>query len=190
MAEIVDTSKFYPGLKLKWQGGLWEIVDCQHHMKGRGGAVMKCKLRNLDTGSIVENSFVSGERFERIVFDEKPAQYIFLDGDSYVFMDMESYDQIYLTKEVLGPALNYLTDNLNVSLDMYEGCIMGIELPNSVTLQIVETQPGFKGDTVAGGGKPATLETGLTITVPMFVENGETIVVDTRTGEYIERAKK
>ncbi len=189
MAQIVDTSKFYPGLKFKWQDGLWEVVECQHHSKGRGGAVMKCKLRNIDTGSIVENSFVSGERFERIVFDERPAQFIFQDGDNYVFMDLESYDQIYLTKEVLGTALNYLTDNLEVDLDVYEGRIMGIELPKSVVLKIVDTSPSFKGDTVSGGGKPATLATGLTITVPMFVENGEEVVVDTRTGEYLERAK-
>ena len=188
MADIVDTSKFYPGMKLKWQGGLWEVVDCQHHMKGRGGAVLKCKLRNLDTGSISENSFVSGnDKFERIVFDEKPAQYSYKDGDHYVFMDMESYEEVYLTKETLGPALNYLTDNLEVSLDMYEGKVMGITLPNSVVLKIVDTQPNFKGDTAAGGGKPATMETGLVITVPMFVMNGESVVVDTRTGEYIER---
>ncbi len=189
MAQIVDTSKFYPGLKIKWQNGLWEVVDCQHHMKGRGGAVMKCKLRNLDNGSNVEKSFTSGERFERIVFEEKPAQFIFKDGSNYVFMDLESFDQIPLTEEVLGPAMNYLTDNLEVHLDVFEGRIMGIELPTSVTLQIVDTAPSFKGDTVSGGGKPATLETGLTVTVPMFVENGEVIVVDTRTGQYLERAK-
>lgn len=190
MGEIVDTSRFYPGLKFKWQDALWEVVDCQHHMKGRGGAVMKCKLRNIDTGSISENSFVSGERFERITFDEKPAQFSFVEGDNYVFMDLESYDQIPLSKEVLGPALNYLTDNLEVNLDVYEGRIMGIELPNSVTLTVVETQPSFKGNTVSGGGKPAKLSTGLTINVPMFIEPGEDIIVDTRTGEYIERAKK
>ncbi len=191
MADIVDTSKFYPGMKLKWQGGLWEVVECQHHMKGRGGAVLKCKLRNLDSGSISENSFVSGnDKFERIVFEEKPAQYSYKDGDNYVFMDMESYDQVYLSKEVLGPALNYLTDNLEVSLDMYEGRIMGITLPNSVVLKIVDTQPNFKGDTASGGGKPATLETGIVVTVPFFVGNGESIVVDTRTGEYVERVKK
>ena len=130
------------------------------------------------------------DKFERIVFDEKPAQYSYKDGDHYVFMDMESYEEVYLTKETLGPALNYLTDNLEVSLDMYEGKVMGITLPNSVVLKIVDTQPNFKGDTAAGGGKPATMETGLVITVPMFVMNGESVVVDTRTGEYVERVKK
>ncbi len=192
MADVmVDTSKFYPGMKMKWQGGLWEIVDCQHHMKGRGGALLKCKLRNLDTGSIAESSFVSGKDvFERVIFDEKPAQYSYKDGDHYVFMDMENFEEVYLTEEQLGSALKYLTDNLEVNLDMYEGRVMGITLPNSVVLQITDTQPNFKGDTAAGGGKPATLETGIVVTVPMFVLTGEYVVVDTRTGEYIERAKK
>ena len=127
---------------------------------------------------------------QHVVFDEKPAQYSYKDGDNYVFMDMESYDEVRLSKEVLGPALNYLTDNLEVSLDMYEGRVMGITLPNSVVLKIIDTQPNFKGDTASGGGKPATLETGIVVNVPFFVANGESIVVDTRSGEYIERVKK
>ena len=190
MAQVVDTSKFYVGLKIRWQDGMWEIVDYQHHKMGRGGAVVKTKLRNIDTGSIVENGFRAGERFERIVFEEKPAQYIYKEGDSYVFMDMETYDHISLPAEVLGSAPHYLIDNLEVRLDLFEGRIMGIELPNSVTLKIAETAPAFKGDTVSGSGKPATMETGLVVNVPMFVESGESVVVDTRTGEYIERAKK
>lgn len=190
MAQVVDTSDFYTGLKIKWQDGLWEVVDYQHHKMGRGGAVVKTKLRNVDTGSIVENGFRAGERFERVIFDEKPAQYIYQDGDDYVFMDMDSFDHMHLSKEVLGNALNYLVDNLEVNLELYEGRIMGIELPNSVELEIVETAPAFKGDTVSGGGKPATMQTGLVVNVPMFIETGEHVIVDTRTGAYIERAKK
>jgi elongation factor P len=190
MAQVVDTSKFYPGIKIVWQEGMWEVVEFQHHKMGRGGAVVKTKLRNLDTGSIIENAFRSGEKFDRIVFEEKPAQFLYQDGDSYVFMDMVSYDQIYLSTEVLGKAIKYLTDNIEVTLEMYGERIMGIELPNSVTLKIIETSPNFKGDTASGGGKPAITETGLTVTVPMFVEVGEDIVVDTRTGAYLERAKK
>ncbi|HOO64702.1 MAG TPA: elongation factor P [Synergistaceae bacterium] len=190
MAQVVDTSDFHAGMKIKWQDDIWEILDCQHHKMGRGGAIIKTKVRNLVSGSIVENSFRSGERFERIIFDEKPAQYLYQDGDSYIFMDMESYDQLYIPKETLGNAVHYLTDNLEVALEMFEGRIMALSLPKSVELQVVETDPGFKGDTVSGGGKPATLETGLTITVPMFVNVGERVVVDTRTGTYLERAKK
>jgi elongation factor P len=190
MAQVVDTSDFHSGMKIRWQDGIWEILDCQHHKMGRGGAIVKTKLRNLVAGSIVENSFRSGERFERIIFEEKPAQYLYQDGDSYIFMDMESYDQLYIPRDVLGNAVNYLTDNLEVALQMFEGRIMALELPKSVELQVVETDPGFKGDTVSGSGKPATLETGLTVGVPMFVNVGERVVVDTRTGEYLERAKK
>lgn len=190
MAQIVDTSKFYPGIKIVWQDGLWEVVEFQHHKMGRGGAVVKTKLKNLDSGSIIENAFRSGEKFDRIVFDERPAQFLYQDGESYVFMDMVNYDQIYLSGEVLGRAVSYLTDNLEVTLQMYGDRIMGIDLPNSVVLKIIETAPNFKGDTASGGGKPATTETGLTVTVPMFIENGEDIVVDTRTAAYLERAKK
>jgi elongation factor P len=157
---------------------------------GRGGAIVRTKLRNLESGSIVENSFRSGEKLERVVFDDKAAQYLYQDGENYVFMDLENYDQIYIHKDSLGSAASFLTDNLEVSLEMYEGKIMGIELPTSVELKVVETSPGFKGDTVSGSGKPATLETGLTLTVPMFIETGEVIVVDTRTGEYLERARR
>jgi len=157
---------------------------------GRGGAIVRGKLRNLETGGSVEQSFKSGERFERVIFEEKPAQYQYQDGDDYVFMDMESFDQVYLSKDMLGDAIKYLIDNLEVSFDMYEGRVMGIELPKSVELKITDTPPGFKGDTASGGGKPAQTETGLVVTVPFFVENGEVVVVDTRTGEYLERAKK
>ena len=156
---------------------------------GRGGAIVRGKLRNLQTGSGVDQSFKSGERFERVVFDEKPAQYQYKDGEDFVFMDMESYDQVTLTPDVLGDTAKYLIDDLEVSFDMYEGRVMGIELPNQVVMQVTDTPPGFKGDTASGGGKPATTETGLVINVPFFVENGEMVVVDTRTGEYLERAK-
>ena len=190
MAQVVDTSDFRPGLKIKWEGGMWSILECSHHKMGRGGAIMRAKLRNLETGSSIEQSFKSGERFERIIFDEKPAQYQYKDGKDYVFMDMESYDQVTLSEDALGDVIKYLVDSLEVNFDMYEGRVMGIELPKSVELLISDTAPGFKGDTASGGGKPATTQTGLVVTVPFFVENGETIVVDTRTGEYLERAKK
>lgn len=189
MAQIVDTTDFYSGLKLKWQDGIWEIVDYDHHKMGRGGAVVRTKLRNVDTGSAVENSFRPGDKFERVIYEDKPAQYSYKDGDDFVFMDLASYDQLTLTPEVLGDAVKYLQDDLEVKIEFYEGRIMGIELPKSVVLEVTDTPPSFKGDTVTGGGKPATLNTGLVVTVPVFVEVGEKIVVDTRTGLYLERAK-
>lgn len=190
MAQVVDTTDFYVGLKFRWQDGIWEIVEYDHHKMGRGGAVVRTKLRNVETGSIVENSFKPGEKFERIVYEEKPAQYSYRDGEDYVFMDLATYDQMTLTPAVLGEAAKYLVDDLEIKLEMFEGKIMGIELPKSVILKVTDTPPSFKGDTVTGGGKPATLETGLVVTVPVFIEPGEEIVVDTRTGLYLERAKK
>mgnify|MGYP001158843491 FL=1 len=190
MAQVVDTSDFRPGIKIKWENGIWQIVDCQHHKMGRGGAIIRGKMRNLETGSIIEQSFKSGERFERVIFEETAAQYLYREGENYVFMDLSSYDQVYISKEALGDGIKYLKENLEVNLEMFEGRIMGIELPNSVELKIVSTTPGFKGDTVTGAGKPATLETGAVVSVPMFIEQDEVIIVDTRTGEYIERAKK
>ena len=190
MAQVVDTTDFYVGLKFRWQDGIWEIVEYDHHKMGRGGAVVRTKLRNVESGSIVENSFKPGEKFERIIYEEKPAQYSYRDGTDYVFMDLATYDQMTLSPQVLGEATKYLVDGLEIQIEFFEGKVMGIELPKSVTLKVVDTPPSFKGDTVSGGGKPATLETGLVVTVPVFVEPGEDVVVDTRTGLYLERAKK
>lgn len=188
-SQVVDTTDFYVGLKFKWQDGMWEIVGYDHHKMGRGGAVVRTKLRNIISGSIVENSFKPGEKFDRIIFEDKPAQFSYMDGEDYVFMDHSTYDQMTITKETLGDAAKYLVDDLEVMIEFYEGRIMGIELPKSVILEVVDTSPSFKGDTVTGGGKPATLSTGLVINVPIFVESGEKVVVDTRTGLYLERAK-
>jgi elongation factor P len=188
-SQIADTSDFYVGLKFKWQDGIWEIVEYDHHKMGRGGAVVRTKLRNVDSGSIVENSFRPGEKFERVIYEERRAQFSYMDGEDYVFMDHATYDQMTITKKTLGNAVDYLIDDLEVMIEFYEGRIMGIELPKSVILEVVETSPSFKGDTVTGGGKPATLSTGIVVTVPVFVETGEKIVVDTRTGLYLERAK-
>ncbi len=187
---VVDTSDFRVGMFIKWNDEIWQIVDCQHHKMGRGGAIVRTKLKNFSTGAIVDQSFRSGERFERIVFDTKPAQYLYKDGDMYVFMDLGNYDQVYLTEDSIGEAHKYLVDSMEVSLLEYEGKIYGVELPLTVELKVVDTPPGYKGDTVSAGTKPATLETGLVIQVPMFINVGDVVVVDTRTGEYVERVKK
>jgi len=188
-SQVAETSDFYVGLKFKWQDGIWEIVEYDHHKMGRGGAVVRTKLRNVDSGSIVENSFRPGEKFERVIYEDRRAQFSYMDGEDYVFMDHATYDQMTISKKTLGSAVNYLVDDLEVMIEFYEGRIMGIELPKSVVLEVVETSPSFKGDTVTGGGKPATLSTGLVVTVPVFVETGEKVVVDTRSGLYLERAK-
>lgn len=190
MAQVVDTSDFYAGMKIRWQDGIWEVVDFQHHKMGRGGATVRTKIKNLDTGSTIENSFRSGERFERIIFEDKPAQYSYKDGDSYIFMDLSTYDQLSIPEDVLGNVVNYLVDDMEVQIEFFEGKIMGIEIPKSVEMKVIDTPPGFRGDTVSSSGKPAKLETGITITVPLFINVDDTIIVDTRTGQYVERAKK
>ena len=188
--EVTDTTKFYVGLKLRWQGAIWEIVEYSHHKMGRGGAVVRTKLRNVETGALKENAFNPGEKFERIIYEDKPAQYSYRDGEDYVFMDLATYEEMRLSPQVLGDAAKYLVDDIEIQIEYFEGKVMGIELPKSVTMKVVDTPPAFKGDTVTGGGKPATLETGLVVTVPVFIESGEDVVVDTRTGLYLERAKK
>jgi elongation factor P len=190
MAQVVSTTDFYVGLKFRWQNGIWEIVEFDHHKMGRGGAVVRTKLRNVETGSAVENSFKPEEKFERVVYDERAAQYSYKDGADYVFMDLATYDQLAISPATLGDAVKYLVEDMEIKLEIFEDRIMGVELPKSVVLKVVDTPPSFKGDTVTGGGKPATLETGITVTVPVFVDPGEAIVVDTRTGSYLERAKK
>ncbi len=190
MAQVADTTDFYVGLKFRWQDAIWEIVEFDHHKMGRGGAVVRTKLRNVETGSAVENSFKPGEKFERIIYEDKPAQFSYKDGEDYVFMDLATYDELKISPEALGEAVKYLVDDMEIKIEVFEGKIMGIELPKSVILKVVDTPPSFKGDTVSGGGKPAVLETGITVTVPVFVESDELIVVDTRTGLYLERAKK
>ena len=166
------------------------VVEREFVNPGKGTAFARCKMKNLKDGSVLTQTIKTPDMVEDATVETVTCQYQYTDADNYVFMDMESYDEVRLSKEVLGPALNYLTDNLEVSLDMYEGRVMGITLPNSVVLKIIDTQPNFKGDTASGGGKPATLETGIVVNVPFFVANGESIVVDTRSGEYIERVKK
>ena len=189
MAQVVDTTDFHVGMKIKWEGGIWAIESFSHHKMAQR-AMVRAKLRNVETGSAVENSFVPGERFERVVYEEKPAQYSYKDGDDYVFMDLATYDQMPISKEALGDAVKYLVDEMEIKIAFFEGKIMGIELPKSVVLKVMETAPNFKGDTVSGGGKPAVLETGITVTVPVFIEPGENVSVDTRSGQYLERAKK
>jgi len=190
MAQVVSAIDFYVGLKLKWQDGIWEIESVDHHKQAMGRALIRAKLRNVKSGSATENSFKPEEKFDRVVYDERPAQFSYRDGVDYVFMDLATYDQMTLSPETLGNATKYLVEEMEIKLEIFEDKIMGVELPKSVVLKVTDTPPGFKGDTVSGGGKPATLETGITVTVPIFVEPGEAIVVDTRSGLYLERAKK
>ncbi len=184
---MISTADFCNGLNLEFEGQIYTIVWFQHHKPGKGGAVMRVKLKNLHTGSTVERTFKSGEKFVEVVLERNKKQYLYNDGTNYAFMDVENYDQLSLSKEDLGENVKFLQENMEIDVVWYKGKILGIELPTTVDLVITYTEPGIKGDTVSSTMKPATVETGATVLVPLFINNGDKIRVDTRTGEYVQR---
>ncbi len=168
-------------------GNLYRVLEYQHVKLGRGNAVIKTKLRNLKTGATIERTFQSGGRVQDVRLDHHQVQYLYNDGENYHFMDLETFEQPVLSKEMLGDAALYLKENVTVDLLTYDGKPIEVELPTTVDLKVIETAPGFKGDTASGGGKPATLETGVVVTVPFFVNVGDIVRVDTRDGSYVTR---
>ena len=167
---------------------LVQVVDFQHVKPGKGHAFVRTTLRNVRTGSVVDRTFRAGEKVERAIVDKRSMQFVYRDGADYVLMDDQTYDQIQVTSTTLGDAMNYMVEQGTTVILMYGDEVIGVELPASVELVITETEPGLQGDRVSGARKPATLETGLTVQVPLFIENGERIKVDTRSGEYLSRA--
>jgi elongation factor P len=166
---------------------LYYVVDYSHNKTGRGGALIRLKIRSLRTGSIIERTFSASEKFRRVFLDKRKVQFLYRDGDEFHFMDTETYEQQMLTIDNVGDAANYLKDGQIVEMLMRETTPLGIELPAAVELAIAQTDPWIKGDTASGGGKPATVETGLRVTVPLFVNTGDMVKIDTRTGDYLER---
>lgn len=185
---MISVTDLRNGTKVEMEGGLWETIDYQHQKIGRGGAKVVAKFRNLESGSIVDRSFSAAEKLQDIFVEGRPMQYLYKDGQDFIFMDLETYDQSSLPTVLAGDAARFLKENTNVEVQFYREKPLKITLPNQVELQIVQTDPGLRGDTVSGGSKPARLESGATIQVPLFIEQGETIRVDTRTGEYLGRA--
>jgi elongation factor P len=186
---VIATSDFRKGMKIEHKGAPHEIVDFQHHKMGRGGAIVRTKLKNLITGSIFDDSFKGGEKFQVPNLDERSMQYLYNDGEQYHFMDNETYEQIPLTAEQLGDAKKFLKENMMVQILLYSASPIAVEVPMFVELTIVKTDPGVKGDTASGGSKPAVLESGVTVKVPFHLNEGDIIKIDTRTSEYIERVK-
>jgi elongation factor P len=184
---MISTGDLKKGISIELDGQLYTIVDWQHIKMGRGGAIVRTKLRNLRSGSLTERTFDAGERFQRAFLERRPVQYSYNEGDTYYFMDNESYETIPLTGEQLGDARNYLLDGMQLEIVSYNDEPLSVELPPTVDLAVTYTEPGFKGDTATGGTKPATLETGLVVQVPLFVTTGEKIRVKTDTGTYVER---
>jgi elongation factor P len=186
---LISTSDFRKGLKLEYKGDPYEIVDFQHVKMGRGGAIVKTKMKNLKTGGVVEETIRSGEKFPTPELEEKKMQYLYTQDDLFYFMDQETYEQTSLTAGQLGDARLFLKENIEVKILYYKGQPLNVELPTFIELVVAKTEPGFKGDTASGGGKPATLETGAAVRVPFHINEGDTIKVDTRTSEYIERVR-
>jgi len=186
---LISTSDFRKGLKIEFRGDPYEIVDFLHVKMGRGGANVKTKMKNLKTGGVVEETIRSGEKFPTPELEERKMQFLYMQDGLYYFMDQETYEQLPLTSEQLGNAKLFLKENIEVKILSYKGTPLNVELPMFIELVITQTDPGYKGDTASGGGKPATLETGAVVRVPFHINEGDTIKVDTRTSEYIERVK-
>jgi elongation factor P len=184
---MITTGDLRRGITLEMDGRLYQVLEWEHIKMGRGSAQVRLRLKDVRAGHITERTFQAGSKFNRARVDRRPAQFMYVAEGLYYFMDTESYDQIPLSRDLLGDGANYLKENLECELLVYQDQPIGVELPDSVTLRIEQTDPGFKGDTAQGGRKPARLETGMTINVPLFVNSGETIRVDTRSGEYLER---
>ena len=184
----MSTNELKNGMHLNLDDGLFQVVDFQHVKPGKGHAFVRSTLKNARTGAVVERTFRAGEKVERAMIDKRDMQYLYRDGDGYVFMDNKTYDQITVGAETLGDAVNYVVDGSTMVLEFYGDEIVGLDLPAAVELDIAETEPGVQGDRVSGARKPATLVTGLLVQVPLFVEPGQTIKVDTRSGEYLSRA--
>jgi elongation factor P len=184
---LIETNDFRPGTAFEMDGKLLTVVNVEHIKLARAGAVIKAKLRNIRDGSIFEQSFRSGDKYKVVRIEKLPAQYLYSDGDIYHFMDTATFDQIALNGPMLADALPFMKESQQVNLLKYEDSVIGVELPITVELTVAQTDPGLRGDTVSGATKPAKLETGATLNVPLFVNTGDVLKVDTRTGNYIER---
>ena len=184
---MISTGELKKGVTIELDGDLWQILDYHHIKMGRGSAQVRITLRNIKRGQTIERSFQAGTKWPRATMEKRPVQFLYRDGDDFHFMDTDTYDQFMLRGEQLGDAVQYMKDGMSVDRTTYQGETIGVELPVTVDLNVVATEPGFAGDTAQGARKPATLETGLTVSVPLFVSEGDTVRVDTRTGEYQTR---
>ncbi len=184
----ISTNDLKNGMALNLPEGLMTVVEFQHVKPGKGGAFVRTKLKNFRSGAVIERTFRADEKVPLAMIDKREMQYLYREGPALVFMDSETYDQLHVDTSDLGDAVNYLKEGDSAVLPIYNEQVVGVDLPAAVELTVAETEPGVKGDRVSGARKPATLETGLVVQVPLFIEPGESIKVDTRTGEYLARA--
>ena len=183
-----STNDLKNGMSLNLPEGLFSVVEFQHVKPGKGGAFVRTKLKNLRSGAVIERTYRADEKLDQAIIDKRDMQFLYRDGTDYVFMDTSSYEQMQASPDTLGSAPDYLKEGDAANLQMYNGEIVGVDLPASVELTVTDTEPGVQGDRVSGARKPATLQTGLVVQVPLFVNPGDAIKVDTRTGEYLTRA--
>ena len=185
---MITAGDFKKGITVEWDGGVWTIVDFQHVKPGKGAAFVRTKIKNVMTGAVVERSFNPTDKMPKAIIETKEMQYVYSDGDLFYFMDLESYEQIPLTKDQVDDATMYVKEGTNVTIRFFKGSAFSVEAPNFVVLEVANTEPGFAGNTASNTYKPATMETGLELQVPLFINIGDKIKIDTRVPEYLGRA--
>ena len=185
---MISSNDFRPGVTIDLDGDAYQVIEFQHVKPGKGAAFVRTKMKNIRTGSTVERTFDAGEKVPKAHLDRRDMQYLYHDGEFYIFMDEQTYDQLSVTEAQIGLGIKFLIENMTCSVLFFKDEIMGIDLPAQVTLRVTETEPGIKGDTASGGSKPATLETGAVVKVPFFINEGDLLRINTKNGEYIERA--
>lgn len=185
---MISVNDFKTGLTIEFDNGLWQVLDFQHVKPGKGAAFVRSKLRNLRNGNIQEKTFRGGEKVEKAHIENKKMQYLYASGDAHTFMDSNTYDQIDLQSDQIERELKFIKENMEVAVITHDEEVLGVELPNNVELAVTDTEPGIKGDTASGGTKSATLETGITVQVPFFINNGDVLIISTSEGKYVSRA--
>ncbi|CDO01920.1 Elongation factor P [Oceanobacillus picturae] len=185
---MISVNDFKTGLTIEVDNDIWQVLEFQHVKPGKGAAFVRSKLRNLRNGNIQEKTFRGGEKVSKAHIENRKMQYLYASGDAHAFMDTNSYEQIELTTDQIQHELKFIKENMEVSIITYNGEILGVDLPNNVELEVIETEPGIKGDTASGGSKPAKLETGHSVQVPFFINQGDVLVINTSDGKYVSRA--
>jgi elongation factor P len=186
---MISVNDFRTGVTIETDGAIWQVMDFQHVKPGKGAAFVRSKLRNLRTGAVQEKTFRAGEKVAKAHIQNRKMQYLYASGDQHVFMDNESYEQIELPETSIERELKFLKENMEVYIMSFDTEVLGVELPNTVELKVIETEPGIKGDTASNVTKPATLETGLVVQVPIFINEGEVLIINTTEASYVSRAK-
>jgi elongation factor P len=186
---MISVNDFKTGVTIEVDNGIWRVMEFQHVKPGKGAAFVRTKLRNLRTGSVTEKTFRAGEKVAKAQIDNRKMQYLYASGDAHAFMDTETYDQIEIPAQNIEYELKFLQENMEVQVIQFQGEVLGVELPNSVVLEVVETDPGIKGDTASGGSKPAKLSTGLIVQVPFFINEGDNLIINTTDSSYVSRAQ-